>query len=141
MLIFLILGIFFPHKILADEIMIEENGGVHWIRDWEEVVKDNFITLSYKKVKFGNRTELKGVNTEMKYKINSPLTTSVGSLEKETKIEGCQHISGCRIILRFGDGTIFHEEQILTSVDNIEIDLGKRTTGREKTVKRSFICS
>ena len=75
-----------------------------------------------------------GVNTQMEYKIGSPLTTSIGSLEKETKIEGCQHIGGCRIILRFGDGTIFHEEQILTSVDNIEIDLGKRTTEREKTL-------
>ena len=138
MLIFLLLGIFLPSKILADEIKIEENGGVLWIRDWKEEVKHNIVqrrnkTESYD-VLLGNRRELEGVNTEMKYKINSPFTTSVGKLEKETKITGCQHIGGCRIILRFGDGVIFHEEQILTSVDNIEIDLGKRMTGREKTV-------
>ena len=59
----------------------------------------------------------------MKYIIESPLTTTIGKLEKETKIKGCQHI-GCDIILRFGDGTVFHRERINKNIDKIVIDLG-----------------
>ena len=109
MLIFLMLGIFLFPKINADEIKIEENGSVHWIREWKE-------------------EHQVAVNTEMKYIIDSPLSTTIGRLEKETKLEGCQHIGGCKIIMTFGDGVIFYEETIETSIDKIEIDLGKILT-------------
>ena len=100
MIIFLLLGILFFPSIIADEIKISENGSIHWIRYWEEG------------------------NTQMIYKIESPLTSAIGKLEKETKIEGCQHIGGCNIILRFGDGTVFYEEKIDKNIDKIIIDLG-----------------
>ena len=119
MLIFLIFGIFFFPKITADEIQINQDGSVHWLRDWKEVVIEN-------------KLELEAVNSEMKYKIYSPLSTKIGSLEKGTTIEGCQHIGGCKIILRFGDGTIFHEEPIETGIYRIRIDLGRTEAEREK---------
>ena len=117
MLKFLILGIFLFPKINADEIKINEDGSVHWIRDWkEEEIDDRH---------WNDKKTLVAVNTEMIYKIDSPLSTTIGRLEKETKIEGCQHIGGCEIILTFGDGEIFYQEYIRTSVDKIRIDLGK----------------
>ena len=64
-------------------------------------------------------------NTEMQYKIDSPLTTTIGKLEKETKIEGCQY-RGCNITLRFGDGTFFYSKRINKSIDKIIINLGPR---------------
>ena len=115
MLIFLIFGIFFFPQITADEIQINQDGSVHWLRDWKEVVIED-------------KLELEAVNSEMKYKIDSPLSTTIGSLEKETKLEGCQHIGGCKIILRFGDGTIFYEEPIETRIKKIKIDLGRAGT-------------
>ena len=117
MLIFLIFGIFFFPKIIADEIKINENGSVHWLRDWQEEVRKD-------------KLELDAVNSEMKYKIDSPLSTTIGSLEKGTKLEGCEHIGGCKIILRFGDGTIFHEEPIETRIEKIKIDLGRTGQGQ-----------
>ena len=79
----LIFGIFFLPSIIADEIKIYENGSVHWIRNWKEVEEKVNSTTTIK--------ILEEVNTEMKYFINSPLTTTIGTLEKDTKIEGCQH--------------------------------------------------
>ena len=117
MLKFLILGIFLFPKINADEIKINEDGSVHWIRDW----KEEEIDARH----WNDKKTLVAVNTEMIYKIESPLSTTIGRLEKETKIEGCQYIGGCEIILTFGDGEIFYQEHIRTSVDKIRIDLGK----------------
>ena len=77
------LGILFFQSNIADEIKIYKNGSVHWMRNWKEVEE-----------KVNNTTTIKNfqeVNTEMKYFINSPLTTTIGTLEKETKIKGCQH--------------------------------------------------
>ena len=108
MLIFLILGVLLFPKINADEIKIVEDGSVQWIR----------------LRKLGPETKQVVVNTEMKYKIESPLHSTIGKLEKETKIEGCQH-RGCNIILRFGDGTVFYQERIYKSIDKIVIDLGQ----------------
>ena len=117
MLKFLILGIFLFPKINADEIKINEDGSVHWIRDWkEEEIDDRH---------WNDKKTLVAVNTEMKYKIESPLSTTIGRLEKETKIEGCQHIGGSEIILTFGGGEVFYQEHIRTSIDKIRIDLGK----------------
>lgn len=91
---------------------ISEDGSVHWIMNFDEEKK-------------GTTGNVVPVNTEMKYKIESPLTTTIGILEKETKIEGCQHRHrGCDIILRFAEGTIFHRERINKSIDKIVIDLG-----------------
>ena len=145
MIIFLILGILFLPSIIADEIKIYEDGSVQWIREGKNVVKPNiavhynyttkkvwnktanaYMNITTKKpyeVIRGNRTELVAENTEMKYIIESPLTTTIGKLEKETKIEGCQY-RDCNVILRFGDGTIFHRETINKTIDKIIIDLG-----------------
>ena len=116
MLIFLILGILFFPRIIADEIKISEDGSVHWIRDSEVKKNDDHSETSYV-------NDWVAVNPEMKYIIESPLTTTIGKLEKETKIEGCQH-RGCNLILRFGDGTVFYSEIIDKSIDKIVIDLG-----------------
>ena len=129
MVIFLLLGILFFPRIIADEIKIDENGSVHWIRNWKEVDKNNTLAFFNDNgktyyVNKGRIKELVAVNTEMKYKIDSPLNTTIGKLEKETKIEGCQH-RGCNIILRFGDGTVFYQERIYKSIDKIVIDLGQ----------------
>ena len=107
----LIFGIFFIPIIIADEIKIFKNGSVYWIRNWKEVE----ITSTLKK--------LVAVNTEMIYKIESPLTKTIGKLEKETKIEGCNY-RDCNIILRFGNGVVFHKKRIDNRIDKIIIDLG-----------------
>ena len=120
--------LFFP-RIIADEIKIYENGSVHWIRDWEmeDVPIEKIIWDENKNqtiyVKNGIKNVLVAKNTEMKYIIDSPLTTTIGKLIKETKIEGCQQ-RGCNLTLRFGDGTILHSERIKKSIDKIKIDLG-----------------
>ena len=41
-------------------------------------------------------------NTEMTYTIESPGTSALGKLVKETEIEGCQHVGGCNLILKLG---------------------------------------
>ena len=124
MLKFLILGIFLFPKINADEIKINEDGSVNWIRDWKEKEIDARHWNDNEPVT-EKRLVAVALNSEMKYKIASPLSTTIGRLEKETKIEGCQHIGGCKIILTFGDGEIFYEQDIRTSKDKIRIDLGK----------------
>ena len=82
MVIFYLFGALFFSRIIADEMKINENGSVHWIRNWKEVEEKVNSTTTIK--------ILEEVNTEMKYFINSPLTTTIGTLEKDTKIEGCQ---------------------------------------------------
>ena len=125
MVMFHLLGILFFPSIIADEMKIYENGSVHWIRDW--TMEEKNVTLEGIGGRFGGKNdttkELVGVNTEMKYIVDSPLKTTIGKLEKEIKIEGCQHI-GCNIILRFGDGTVFYKQGINKSNDKIIIDLG-----------------
>ena len=118
---FLILGILFFPRIIADEIKIYEDGSVHWIRNSKEEKNDDHSETVY--VKNDTEKELVAENPEMKYIIKSPLTNTIGKLEKETKIEGCQY-RGCNIILQFGDGTEFYEENIDKSIDKISIDLG-----------------
>ena len=113
MVIFILLGLLFFPNIIADEIKISENGSVHWIRDSEVKKNDDHSDTSYV-------NDWVAVNPEMKYIIESPLTTTIGKLEKETKIEGCQY-RGCSIILRFGDGTVFHRERIDKNIDKIII--------------------
>ena len=120
MVIFLILGILFFPRIIADEIKISEDGSVRWIRNSEGNQTDDHSETAYVN---DTGKDLVAVNPEMKYIIESPLTTTIGKLEKETKIEGCQY-RGCNLILRFGDGTVFHEESIDKSIDKIVIDLG-----------------
>ena len=124
----MLVGILFFPRIIADEIKIYEDGSVYWIRDWDEeetnattaTVGENGTAIY---VNNGTKKDLVAKNTEMKYIIDSPLTTTIGKLIKETKIEGCQH-RGCNIILRFGNGTILHEGRINKSIDKITIDLG-----------------
>jgi len=96
MLIFLILGIFLLPKLNADEIKINEDGSVHWIRDWKE--EEIFRARHWNDKEPVAEKTLVPVNSEMIYKVASPLSSTIGRLEKETKIEGCQHIGGCKII-------------------------------------------
>ena len=121
---YMFVGILLFPRIIADEIKIYENGSVHWIRDGniEDVAiwkKINDTVSVYN----GTEKVLVAKNTEMKYMIDSPLTTTIGRLIKETKIEGCQS-NGCNIILRFANGTVFYEKRINKSIDKIIIDLG-----------------
>ena len=92
MLIFLIFGIFFFPKITAeDEIEIYRNKSIHWkIRcETEKETSTGYECVESK-------------NTEMKYIVESPQNVSIGKLVKETKIEGCQHVGGCNLILQLG---------------------------------------
>ena len=92
MLIFGLFGIFFFPKINAqDEMKIDQNKNIHWKRHCEKVTND---AKGY--------SCLKAKNTEMKYIIDSPDTSAIGKLVKETKIEGCQNIGGCNLILKLG---------------------------------------
>ena len=118
-------GILIFPRIIADEMKIYENGSVHWIRDWKEQETNSTLAEIGNRIDGNNTTtkEVVGVNTEMKYIIDSPLTTTIGKLIKETKIEGCQS-NGCNIILRFANGTVFYEKRINKSIDKIIIDLG-----------------
>ena len=92
MLIFGILGIcFFPKIIAEDEIKIYQNKSIHWKRHCDERSEDKpDICLT------------KRGNTEMKYLIDSPDKSEVGKLVKDTKIEGCQNIGECTLILQLG---------------------------------------
>ena len=116
MLIFLIFGIFlFPKFKAQDEIMIYPNKTIHWTRPCEK------ISIN-RKGYFCEEPQ----NTEMKYIIETPQTNSIGKLVKETKIAGCQHITGgCNLLLQLGDGTILFRETNMTKKDKIEIDLGR----------------
>ena len=114
MAIFCIFKIFFLPSIIADEIKISENGSVHWIRNWKETREQS---------RNGVINQLVGVNTEMKYIVDSPLNATIGKLIKETKVDGCQR-EDCNIILRSGNGTVFYRKRINNSIDKIVIDLG-----------------
>ena len=92
MLIFGILGIcFFPKIIAEDEIKIYQNKSIHWKRHCDERSEDK-----------PNICLTKRGNTEMKYLIDSPDKSEVGKLVKDTKIEGCQNIGECTLILQLG---------------------------------------
>ena len=92
MLIFGIFGIFFFQNVNAqDDIKIYQNKTIHWTRHCDERKEDRpDICLT------------KRGNTEMKYMIDSPDKSAIGKLVKETKIEGCQNIGGCDLILQLG---------------------------------------
>ena len=115
MVIFYLFGALFFSRIIADEMKIDENGSVHWIRNWKETREQS---------RNGVINQLVGVNTEMKYIVDSPLNATIGILIKETKVDGCQR-EDCNIILRFGNGTVFYRKRINNSIDKIVIDLGK----------------
>ena len=114
MVIFYLFGALFFSRIIADEMKIDENGTVHWIRNWKETREQS---------RNGVINQLVGVNTEMKYIVDSPLNATIGKLIKETKVDGCQR-EDCNIILRFGNGTVFYRKRITNSIDKIVIDLG-----------------
>ena len=91
MLLFILFGIFFFPNINAeeeDEIKIYQNKSINWIRYCEKETVDGCK------------------NTEMKYIIDSPHTSAIGKLVKKTKIEGCQHIGGCGLVLQLGTVSI-----------------------------------
>ena len=91
MLILIIFGIFLFPKISAeDEIKIYQNKSIHWKRHCEVI----------NQIDEGKCSEAK--NTGMEYIIDSPDTSEIGKLVKETKIEGCQHVGGCTLILKLG---------------------------------------
>ena len=94
MLIFIIFGtLFFPKINAQDEIKIYPNENIHWKRHCEKDEPN----------KRNKRVCLETKNTEMKYIIDSPDTSAIGKLVKETKIEGCQHVvGGCTLILKLG---------------------------------------
>ena len=114
MVIFYLFGALFFSRIIADEMKINENGSVHWIRNWKETREQS---------RNGVINQLVGVNTEMKYIVDSPLNATIGKLIKETKVDGCQR-EDCNIILRSGNGTVFYRKRINNSIDKIVIDLG-----------------
>ena len=91
MLLFIIFGIFFFPKINAEDeiIQIYPNKTIHWKRHCEplSVVQEVCVEAQ---------------NAKMKYIIDSPDTIAIGKLVKETKIEGCQHVGGCTLILTLG---------------------------------------
>ena len=91
MLIFGILGIcFFPKIIAEDDIKIYQNKTIQWTRHCDKRSEDKpEICMEHK-------------NTEMKYIIDSPDKSEIGKLVKETKIEGCQNIGECTLILQLG---------------------------------------
>ena len=97
MVIFLLLGVLFFPSIIADEIKIFENGSVHWIIDGKEkevdALFDDWINENKTVAKKnGTKMVLEAENTELKYIIESPLTTTIGKLEKETKYLNYQDI-------------------------------------------------
>ena len=88
MWIIFIFAIFsFPKIYAEDEIQIYPNKNINWKRHC---------------VSTTNKVCVEAKNTEMQYIIDSPDTSEIGKLVKETKIEGCQHVGGCNLILTLG---------------------------------------
>lgn len=87
-----------------------------------------------------------GDTTPMEYKIDSPEITTLGYLEKDMTIKGCEG-RGCRIVLAFGR-EVFYNKSLEEDYKNgkIKIDLAKIKKGEEyifqekkKTACQSFI--
>ena len=92
MLIFVIFVIFVLSKTNADELKIYQNKNIHWKRHCEKKINDKDVPTGY--------SCEQPKNAEMKYMVDSPHTSAIGKLVKQTKIEGCKNIGGCNLILK-----------------------------------------